>query len=113
MVSSYKKAQNCMFRSLTYFALFFTVTDLVSVTPPPPKHDNLCHYLGWGEYADPSSCDNYYACTNSRSILMPCPAGLQFRPLSDKKGVCDWSYNVECKDGVRPKLPTTLYPIPQ
>ena len=87
------------------FVFFLSVTEITKVTAPPPNHRNLCHYLGWGQYADPKSCDHFYSCTNSRSILMACPAGLHFRPISEKKGICDWKYNVQCnsENGKRPR----------
>ena len=82
---------------------------IVSVTPlqklvpqPAPVSNNVCFFDGFGEVTDPSSCGSYFACTNTRSIQMNCPAGLHFRPISEKKGICDYPRNVKCTGkGVR------------
>lgn len=87
------------------FSLFFS-TNTVSevrtiITQPPPLHNNLCYFRGYGELPDPLTCDHYYACTNSRSIRMTCPAGLHFKPTGERSGLCDYPYNVNCKNGNR------------
>ena len=72
-------------------------------TQPPSQSNNLCYFDGFGEVSDPMSCDHYYACTNTRSIRMPCPAGLHFKPTSEDSGYCDFPRNVKCSgEGVRP-----------
>ena len=80
----------------------FSVSELRKlVTQPPPLHSNLCYFSGYGELPDPLTCDNYYACTNSRTIRMPCPAGLHFKPTGERSGLCDYPSNVNCIDGNR------------
>ena len=85
----------------------YIVTRLTQlVVQPTPLHNNLCYFEGFGEYVDPISCKFYYACTNSRSIRMPCPAGLFFQPTSRTTGFCDFPRNVQCTgNGVRPTDP--------
>ena len=73
------------------------------ITQPPSVSNNLCFFQGFGEVPDPSSCDHYYSCTNTRSIRMPCPADLFFRPLNSRSGICEYQSNVKCTgNGVRP-----------
>lgn len=90
--------------SYIFLLLFFkyTVSEVRTIlTQPPPLHNNLCYFRGYGELPDPLTCDHYYACTNSRTIRMPCPAGLHFRPTGERSGLCDYPNNVNCKNGNR------------
>ena len=68
----------------------------ILVKQPTPVSENVCFFDGFGEVANPSDCGSYFACTNTRSIPMNCPAGLYFRPITDKKGICDYPRNVKC-----------------
>ena len=96
--------------TLGKIAFSFSVPDLQSlVTQPPSQSNNLCFFKGFGEVVSPSSCDHYYACTNTRSIRMACPAGLHFRSINAEKGVCDYPRNVKCSgNGVRPNNDTSV-----
>ena len=98
----------------TIYIFFFLVDELQPLfTQPPTQSNNLCFFRGFGEVSDPSSCDHYYACTNTRSIRMPCPAGLFFKPTSEDSGYCDFPRNVECSgEGVRPDNNTTVETTP-
>ena len=104
------------FLKTKFFFYSFTASQIFEVTQPPSLHDNLCTYEGYGEFVDPLSCNFYYACTNSRSIRMPCPHGLFFQPSSNTTGFCDYKRNVACTGaGKRPEHPvfvTTTTPRP-
>ena len=96
-----------------YFSIFLVDGLQPLFTQPPTQSNNLCYFEGFGEVADPLSCDHYYACTNTRSIRMPCPAGLYFKPTSKDKGFCDYPRNVECSgNGVRPNDNTSIETTP-
>lgn len=62
---------------------------------------NVCEYRGFGEFPDPSSCDHYYACTNSRSIKMSCPSNLYFKVTGNGSGYCEFPASVNCLNGKR------------
>ena len=62
----------------------------------------MCRLRGWSNIPDPSSCDHYLACTNSRTIRMPCPLGLYFQQGPTEDGHCNYKYLVDCEDGRRP-----------
>ena len=82
-------------------------------TQPPSQSNNLCFFEGFGEVSDPMSCDHYYACTNTRSIRMPCPAVLFFKPTSKDSGYCDHPMNVDCSGkGLRPDSSTSVVTTP-
>ena len=89
-----------------------SASGIYDATQSPSLHNNLCTFEGYG---DPLTCDNYYACTNGRTIRMPCPDGLFFQPISRSEGICDFPKNVRCTgEGVRPDdggiLPTRPEP---
>lgn len=48
---------------------------------------------------DSSDCTLYYMCSNGAAILMYCPPGLHFNPVSN---VCDWPANANCKKQCSP-----------
>ena len=89
-----------MFHYKTYIFLSIVPQLQTLITQPPSQSNNLCYFKGFGEVADPLSCDHYYACTNTRSIRVKCPAGLYFKSSSSNRGVCDYPSNVKCS--VRP-----------
>ena len=103
---------------IAYSSHSCTGSQIFESTQPTSLHDNLCTYEGFGEFVDPLSCNFYYACTNSRTIRMPCPHGLFFQPSSNTTGFCDFEKNVACTGaGVRPEHPvfvttTTTTPDP-
>ncbi|XP_066930538.1 uncharacterized protein [Clytia hemisphaerica] len=87
------------------FECAYSGLDLSGILPlirqPASKHNNLCYFKGYGEIPDPLTCDHFYACTNSRSIRMPCPGGLFFQPTGERSGQCNYPDEVACKNGDR------------
>lgn len=45
---------------------------------------NFCANLENGNYAHPTGCEKYVACTNHIAYTMPCPAGLHFNHVLNK-----------------------------
>lgn len=50
--------------------------------------------------ADPANCAAFYKCHNGQPVPMHCPTNLYFSVERDR---CEFRFDVECKNGVRPK----------
>ena len=54
---------------------------------------------------DPTSCNHFIMCTNTRTVRKRCPDNLLYDPEND---VCEFADKVECINGTRPTPMTTV-----
>ena len=54
---------------------------------------------------DPTSCNHFIMCTNTRTVRKRCPDNLLYDPEND---VCEFADKVKCVNGTRPTPMTTI-----
>lgn len=54
---------------------------------------------------DPTSCNHFIMCTNTRTVRKRCPDNLLYDPEND---VCEFADKVKCVNGMRPTPMTTI-----
>lgn len=89
---------------LSFSSLSLSVTthhNRTMAPPAPSRHQNFCASRRNGIFADPMTCDHYFSCSNTQTIVRECPGALYFQVTTEGDGFCDHKYNVKCKNGIR------------
>ncbi|XP_071959518.1 chondroitin proteoglycan 2-like, partial [Antedon mediterranea] len=61
------------------------VPDCANISSTPADDpDDVCDLRSDGNYAHPTNCSVYVACSNGRSIIQPCPNGLAYDETSNQ-----------------------------
>ena len=69
-----------------------TIATTLSTTKHPTEEDlDFCKDQKNGQYTHPD-CSKYYFCSNSKTAIEECPAGLYFNPLYS---YCDYDFNMD------------------